>query len=80
MRIDTTTLLLTPWMMPHKVIPWQTAVVMAYLGKVEVLEVYDETIRSPSTVISTPAVVRLKRFARRPQARHQVLARERLCA
>ncbi len=56
-----TTLLLTPWMMPHKVISWQTAVVMAYLGKVEVLEVYDETIRSPSTEMSTPAVVRLKR-------------------
>ena len=55
------TLLLTPWMAPHRVIPWQTAVCMTYLGKVEVLAEYDETIRSPSVAIRTPAVVRLKR-------------------
>ena len=55
------TLLLTPWMTPHKVIPWQTAVTMSFLGKVEVLAEYDEDIRSPSFAIKTPAVVRLKR-------------------
>ena len=38
------TLLLTPWMMPHKIISWQTAVTMSFLGKVEVLEEYDEDI------------------------------------
>ena len=55
------TLLLTPWMMPHKIISWQTAVTMSYLGKVDVLEEYDEVIRSPSIAIKAPAVVRLKR-------------------
>jgi 5-methylcytosine-specific restriction endonuclease McrA len=55
------TLLLTPWMMPHKIIPWQTAVTMSFLGKVEVLEEYDEDIRSPNFAIKAPAVVRLKR-------------------
>ncbi len=55
------TLLLTPWMMPHKIIPWQTAVTMSFLGKVDVLEEYDEDIRSPSLAIKAPAVVRLRR-------------------
>ena len=55
------TLLLTPWMMPHKIVPWQTAVTMSFLGKVDVLEEYDEEIRSPSMAIKAPAVVRLKR-------------------
>ena len=55
------TLLLTPWMMPHKIIPWQTAVTMTFLGKVDVLEEYDEDIRSPSLAIKAPAVVRLRR-------------------
>jgi 5-methylcytosine-specific restriction endonuclease McrA len=55
------TLLLTPWMMPHRVIPWQTAVTMRFLGKVEVLEEYDEEIASPTTTIRAPAVVRLLR-------------------
>ena len=55
------TLLLTPWMIPHKIIPWQTAVTMTFLGKVDVLEEYDEDIRSPSLAIKAPAVVRLRR-------------------
>ena len=55
------TLLLTPWMMPHKIISWQRAVTMSFLGKVEVIEEYEEEIASPSFTIKTPAVVRLKR-------------------
>jgi 5-methylcytosine-specific restriction endonuclease McrA len=55
------TLLLTPWMMPHKIISWQVAVTMSFLGKVEVIEEYDEEIKSPTFSIRTPAVVRLKR-------------------
>ena len=55
------TLLLTPWMMPHKVISWQTAVTLLFLDKVEVLEVYEDEIRSPSVALRTPAVVRLKK-------------------
>jgi 5-methylcytosine-specific restriction endonuclease McrA len=55
------TLMLTPWMAPHEVIPWQRAVVLTILGKVEVVAEYDEVIRSPSVEIRTPAVVRLTR-------------------
>lgn len=58
------TLLLTPHYTPHKVIPWETAICLLYLGKVEVLEEYDETLRSPSLSMKTPAVVRLKRALR----------------
>lgn len=61
--MKTSTLLLTPWMAPHKIIPWETAVVMSFLGKVEVLEEYDDLVRSPSVTLRTPAVVRLKRSA-----------------
>jgi 5-methylcytosine-specific restriction endonuclease McrA len=53
------TLMLTPWMAPHRVITWQRAIVLFYLGKVEVLEEYDERIVAPSITLRTPAVVRL---------------------
>ena len=55
------TLLLNSWMAPHKIISWQRAVVLVVLGKVDVLEEYDEEIRSRSFALRTPAVVRLKR-------------------
>ncbi len=53
------TLLLTPWMAPHKIISWQRAVTLLYLGKVEVVEEYDDELCSISVAIKTPAVVRL---------------------
>jgi 5-methylcytosine-specific restriction endonuclease McrA len=56
------TLLLTPWMLPHEIISWQRAVVLVYLAKVEVLEVYDGVdLTSPSTALKAPSVVRLTR-------------------
>ena len=68
------TLLLLPWMAPHKVIPWQRAIVLSFLGKVEVVVEYDEVVyrravspaadpatRSPSLTIRAPAVVRMRR-------------------
>jgi 5-methylcytosine-specific restriction endonuclease McrA len=55
------TLVLTPWMSPLMVVPWQAAVTMMFLDKVDVIENYDETIRSPSVTIPMPAVVRLRR-------------------
>jgi 5-methylcytosine-specific restriction endonuclease McrA len=55
------TLVLTPWMSPLMVVPWQAAVTMMFLDKVDVLENYDEQIRSPSTTIPMPAVVRLRK-------------------
>ncbi len=53
------TLMLTPWMAPHKIISWQRAVVLAYLNKVEVLETWDETLHGPTATMKAPAVVRL---------------------
>ncbi len=55
------TLLLTPWYTPHKIISWQKAITMLFTGDVEVVEEYDESLASPSIVMKTPAVVRLKR-------------------
>jgi 5-methylcytosine-specific restriction endonuclease McrA len=46
-------------MAPFQVISWERAVVLSYLGKVEVLEEYDESISSVSFTLRTPAVVRL---------------------
>ena len=53
------TLMLTPWMAPHKIISWERAVVLAYLGKVEVIETWDAELRGPSVAMKAPAVVRL---------------------
>lgn len=50
---------------PHRVVNWQRAVCMIFGGKVEVLEEYDEIIRSPSLAIRMPAVVRLLSSTRR---------------
>ena len=55
------TLLLTPWMAPHRVIPWERSIVLVVLGKVDVLEEYEEQIRAPSLELRMPAVVRLKK-------------------
>ena len=55
------TLMLTPWMAPHKIISWQRAVVLAYLDKVEVIETWDAELRAPSVAMMAPAVVRLKK-------------------
>ncbi len=55
------TLLLNSWMLPHRVIPWQEAITLWYLGKVDVLEEYDDFIASPSISVPMPAVVRLRR-------------------
>ena len=55
------TLMLTPWMAPHKIISWQRAVVLAYLDKVEVIETWAAGLRAPSVAMMAPAVVRLKK-------------------
>jgi 5-methylcytosine-specific restriction endonuclease McrA len=58
-------LVLTPGMEPHRVVPWQKAITMYFLGKCEVLEEYDEILyRSPTLLVRMPAVVRLVRFFR----------------
>ena len=62
---QTATLLLSQGYEPIKVIPWQRAITLLSLGKVEVIEEYDAEIRAVSLVIKIPAVVRLIRAFRR---------------
>lgn len=74
-------LLLNQSFEPLRVISWQKAVTMFFLGKVEVVEEYDHNIRSVSLVVKAPAVVRLLRYARvgmrkPPLSRTNVLARD----
>ena len=76
-----TVLLLNASFEPLKVITWQRAVTMFFLGKVEIIEEYEHDIRSVSVVIKAPAVVRLLRYTRigrksPPLCRTNVLARD----
>jgi 5-methylcytosine-specific restriction endonuclease McrA len=58
-------LVLTSWMEPHRIVPWQKAINMLFLGKVEVLAEYEEVLyRSLTLTIRMPAVVRLVRVFR----------------
>lgn len=59
------TLVLDQGYQPHRIVTWQKAVTMLFGGKVEVVEEYDEEIRSVSLTIRMPAVVRLVRRLRR---------------
>ena len=65
MSTQSRTLLLSQGYEPIKVISWQRAITLLTLGKVEVIEEYDNTIRTTSVVIKMPAVVRLLRAFRR---------------
>ncbi len=58
------TLLLNASFEPMKVIPWQRAITLLVLDKAELLEAYDEVVRSVSVEIALPSVVRLRRYAR----------------
>jgi 5-methylcytosine-specific restriction endonuclease McrA len=58
------TLVLDRGYQPHRVVSWQRAVLMVFDGKVEVVEEYDEDIRSVTVTIKMPAVVRLLRAVR----------------
>ena len=58
------TLVLDLGYQPLRIVSWQRAVTMLFEGKVEVVEEYDEDIRSVSVTIKMPAVVRLLRALR----------------
>lgn len=67
---------------PLKIINWRRAISLLFLGKVEVIEEYDETIRSVSFAIRLPSVVRLLRMVKRPKggirfSRQNIYARDR---
>ena len=59
------TLLLSQGYEPIKVISWQRAITLMFLGKVEVLQEYSADIHAATVVIKVPAVVRLLRAFRR---------------
>lgn len=58
------TLLLNATYEPMKVISWQRAITLLFLDKAELVEAYDEVIRSINHAVQKPAVVRLRRYAR----------------
>lgn len=58
------TLVLDQTWRPHRIVSWQRAVTLLFEGKIEVIEEYDEEIRSVSLVIKMPSVVRLLRAIR----------------
>lgn len=59
------TLVLAPWMAPNRLATWKQAVVLVYLGKVDVLEEYSADEHAPATSarwsIRIPAVVRIRK-------------------
>jgi len=65
------TLVLTPWMSPHRFVTWQDAVLDYFQGKIDILEEFDETISSagsetnPKITMAIPCVVRLRRSVSR---------------
>lgn len=76
-----TTLLLNASFEPIKVITWERAVTLFFLGKVEVVDTYEYEIRSVSVAIRAPAVVRLLRYVhmgrkRPPLSKLNLLARD----
>jgi len=66
MHVDSTrTLLLSQGYEPIKIIPWQRAMILLTLQKVDVVEEYDAEVRATSLVVRIPAVVRLRKAFRR---------------
>ena len=59
------TLVLSQGFEPVKVVSWQRAITLLFLGKVEVIEEYDRDIKTTSLLIKIPAVVRLLNAFRR---------------
>ncbi|MBI4082737.1 MAG: HNH endonuclease [Candidatus Lambdaproteobacteria bacterium] len=57
-------LLLSAGFEPLTVINWRRAVTLMVLEKVEVLEEYEREVRSPTTALRLPAVVKLHRWVR----------------
>lgn len=55
------TLVLTPWYLPYRVVCWQDAITMMCLDKVDLVVAYNERVRSPSTSLPMPAVIRMRK-------------------
>ena len=76
------TLVLNPGYEPVARVPWQRAITLLFLGKVEVVEEYaDREVRSVTFVVKMPSIVRLLRALRRARkavkfSRENVYARD----
>lgn len=62
------TLLLNATFEPLAIVPWKKAVTLLFLQKVEVVREYDKEIRSVSSGVRLPSVVKLRRFVRNNHA------------
>jgi len=58
--METRTLLLNSWGLPHAILNWEEAICLVYQDKAIALEEYEETVCSPSTAYFIPAVLQLK--------------------
>ena len=58
------TLLLNASYEPLRIISWEKAITLFFLGKVEVIDTYNRDIRSVSLVMRVPAVVRLVNYVK----------------
>lgn len=58
--METRTLLLNKWGMPHEILNWEDAITKLYLGTVDVKEEYDIIVSSPSVSYFIPAVMQLR--------------------
>ncbi|MCJ9428425.1 HNH endonuclease [Kordiimonas marina] len=52
---------------PLSVWNWQTALKAVFLDRVSILSVYDRQVHSPSTAVSLPSVIALKKYVRQPR-------------
>jgi 5-methylcytosine-specific restriction endonuclease McrA len=64
MTADLKTLILSPWMAPHRIAHWHDAIVLAVTEKADTLESYDVVCASPSVSLQIPAVMRLRKEMR----------------
>lgn len=59
--MESHTLILTPWMSPHRIVPWEESICLLVKNTIDILESYEETVSSPSTTFQIPCVARLRR-------------------
>jgi 5-methylcytosine-specific restriction endonuclease McrA len=59
------TLILDQGYQPQRIVPWQRAVCLLFVGKAEVVEDYGEHVNSVSFSMPMPAVVRMTRTPKR---------------
>lgn len=75
------TLLLDSTFRPMKAIGWKRAMILDIQDRVDILEYYDQVVRTPTTEYPLPAVVRLRQYLRlmrrgAPFTRRNVLLRD----